>query len=178
MKKIYLLLTILLISATWSCKTKKSTTELKQTQTENVSVTDNSTVAKNETVQENQVISKTETTADKSFFEAWMSFESDKITIIDKNGTVTEIIKPRVNKKSSQSNDITKTKQTDNKTKKVATSEENKQNDVKIDAEKETKTDMQQKSSSKGRELIWLWVVGGCVVGGLLYFVLKRFGLV
>src|SRR5690606_25800473 len=103
----------------------------------------------------------------------WLSFESDKITITDKSGTVTEITNPRINKKSSQTKDVTKTEQTDSESNKVATNEENQQNDIKIDVDKETKTDLQQKSSSKGKEPIWLWIVGGAVVGGLAYFVLR-----
>ncbi|WCM42416.1 hypothetical protein MG290_01735 [Flavobacterium sp. CBA20B-1] len=178
MKKIHLLITILLIIATWSCKTKKSTTDFKETQTENVSVIDNSTVAKKETVEENQVISKTETTADKSFFEAWMQIKSDEATFEDKNGNKWTFKNPQVSQKSSQTNDIAKTEQTDNKSNKVAATEENTQTERKENAQTETKTDLQQKQSSKGREPFWLWIVGGCVIGGLGYFVLKRFGLV
>jgi len=107
-----------------------------------------------------------------------MSFESDKITITDKSGTVTEITNPRYNKKSSQSNDVSKTNQTDNEGHIVTTNEENHQNDVKIDVDKETKTDLYQENKSKGREPVWLWIAGGCVFGGVAYLVLKRFKLI
>lgn len=178
MKKLYILLTIFLTLGLWSCKTKKSTTDFKQTEVENVSIVDNSTVRKNQTVEEKTDISKTETTADKSFFEAWMSFESDKITITDNQGNKTEITNPRINKKSSQKNDINKTDQTDIKQDKAATVEENQQNVVAISNDRQIKTDLQQKSSSKGKEPVWLYVIGAVVVGGLGYFVLKRFNLI
>ena len=178
MKKIYILLTILLTLATWSCRSKKSTTDLKQTETENISVTDNSTVRKNQTAEEKTDISKTETTADKSFFEAWMSFESDKITITDKNGTVTEITKPRINKKSSQTNDVNQSNQIAVKKEKATEINENQQNNVAVSNNRQIKTDLQKSSSSKGKEPIWLYVVGAVLVGGFGYLILKRFGLV
>lgn len=178
MKKIYILLTILLTLAIWSCRSKKSTTDFKQTETENVSVTDNSTIRKNRTVAENNQETKNEVVTDKSFFEAWMSFESDKITITDKNGTVTEISKPKINKKSSQTNDIAKTNQTDSESNKVAVSEENQQSNINATLSKETKTDLQQSNSSKGKEPVWLYVVGAVLVGCLGYLILKRFGLI
>src|SRR5690606_575443 len=126
------------------CKTKKSITDFKQTETENVSITDNSTIAKTETVTETTNLSESAKWSDKTFFEAWMSFESDKITITDKEGTVTEITNPRYNKKQSQSNNISKTEQSTEGSNKVATNEENTQNDIKIDANKETKTDLKE----------------------------------
>lgn len=178
MKNFYIIITILLSLTIWSCKTKKSTTDFKQTEVENVSVVDNSTVRKNQTVEEKTDISKTETTADKSFFEAWMSFESDKITITDNQGNKTEITNPRINKKSSQSKDVNQSNQIAIKKENVATSEENKQNDIAISNNRQIKTDLQQSNSSKGKEPIWLWIVGGCVVGGLGYLVLKRFSLI
>src|SRR6218665_3706786 len=174
----YCILILGLVLFLSGCRTKKSTTDLKETKTETVSITDNSTVTKTETVQENNQETKTETVIDKSFFEAWMSFESDKITIIDNQGNKTEITNPRINKKSSQKADVSKTEQTDSNSNKVAAKEENKQNDVKTDTNKETKTNLQKKDSSKGKEPIWLYVVGGCVVGGLGYLVLKRFKLI
>ncbi len=42
---------------------------------------------------------KTESFNEKQFFESWMSFESDKITITDIHGTKTEITNPKINKK-------------------------------------------------------------------------------
>lgn len=174
----YWFLAMALVLFLSGCRTKKSTTNFKQTETENVSVTDNSTIRKNRTVEENNQETKTETVTDKSFFEAWMSFESDKITITDTAGNKTEITNPRINKKQSQTNDIAKTNQTDSESNKVDASEENHQNETTVDASKETKTDLQQKSSSKGKEPVWLWIVGGCVVGGLLYLILKRFSLI
>ena len=161
-----------------SCRTKKSTTDFKQTEIENISIADNSTIAKKETVTENNQEIKTEVVTDKSLFEAWMSFESDKITITDAAGNKTEITNPRINKKQSQTNDVSKTEQTDTENNKVATSEENQQRERKENTQREIKTHLQQKDSSKGKEPVWLWIVGGCVVGGLGYLVLKRFGLI
>lgn len=174
----YWFLAMALVLFISGCRTKKSTTDLKQTAIENVSVTDNSKINKKETVQENSQETKTEVVTDKSFFEAWMSFESDKITITDKDGKVTEITNPRINKKSSQTNDIIKTEQTDSEINKVAAKEENQQNDVKTDSSKETKTDLQKKDSSKGKEPVWLYVVGAIIVGGLAYVILKKFNLI
>src|SRR5690606_26680188 len=148
------------------------------TEIENISIADNSTIAKKETVTENNQEIKTEVVTDKSLFEAWMSFESDKITITDAAGNKTEITNPRINKKQSQTNDVSKTEQTDTENNKVATSEENQQRERKENTQREIKTHLQQKDSSKGKEPVWLWIVGGCVVGGLGYLVLKRFGLI
>lgn len=159
--------------ATWSCRTKKSTTDFKQTEIENVSVTDNSTLRKNRTVEQKTDISKTETTADKSFFEAWMSFESDKITITDTAGNKTEITNPRINKKSSQKADVAKTEQTDSETNKVAVSEEIQQSNINATLSKETKTGLQQKESSKGKEPVWLYVVSTIVFVGFAWYVLR-----
>lgn len=173
----YCFLAIALVMFISGCRTKKSTTDFKQTETEIVSVTDNSSLRKNQTVEEKTDISKTETTADKSFFEAWMSFESDKITITDTAGNKTEITNPRINKKSSQRNDVTKTEQTDSETNKVAVSEENQQNDVKADLSKEKKIDLQQKDSSKGKEPVWLYIVGAVFALIIItagYYMLKR----
>lgn len=162
----------------WSCRSKKSTTDLKETETETISITNNSTVEKKETITENNQETKTEVVTDKSFFEAWMSFESDKITITDNQGNKTEITNPRINKKSSQSNDITKTEQTDSESNKVAVSEENQQSNIGATLSKEIKTDLQQSSSSKGKEPVWLYVVGAMIVGGFGYLILKRFSLI
>lgn len=174
----YWFLAMALVLFISGCRTKKSTTDFKQTETENISVTDNSVVKKTLTAEEKTDISKTETTADKSFFEAWMSFESDKITITDTAGNKTEITNPRINKKSLQTNDIAKTEQTDSESNKVATSEENQQKDVVVKSTNESKIDIQQKNSSKGKEPIWLYAVGAVLVGGFGYFILKRFSLI
>ena len=166
---------VLLISG---CRTKKSTTELKKSETENVSVIDNSTVEKKETVTENNQEKKSETVIDKSFFEAWMSFESDKITITDKNGTVTEISKPKINKKSSQHKDVNQSNQIVIKKEKATVINENKQNNVALSNNRQIKTDLQQSNSSKGKEPVWLYVVGAVVLGGLGYGILKKFNLI
>src|SRR5690554_4669691 len=151
MKSFYIILTILLSLVIWSCKTKKSTTDFKQTEVENVSVVDNSVVKKNLTTDENIQEIKTETTADKSFIDAWLSFESDKITITDKSGTVTEITNPRINKKQSRSNDVSKHNQIAIKKENVATSEENKQNDIAISNNRQKKSDVSEKHTIKGK---------------------------
>lgn len=177
MKKIYILLTILLVSATWSCRTKKSTTDLKQTETENVSIVDNSTIAKKETVQENIISRNTSNSSDKSFFEAWMEIKSDEATFEDKAGNKWTFKNPHVNQKSSQTNDIAKTEQTDSETNKVAVSEEIQQSNINATLSKETETGLQQKESSKGKEPVWLYVVGAVLVSVFGYLILKRFNM-
>lgn len=178
MKNFYIIITIFLTLGICSCKTKKSTTDFKQTEVENVSVTDNSTIDKKETVQEYNQEKKTETVNDKSFIEAWLSFESDKITITDKSGTVTEITNPRINKKQSRSNDVSKYNQIAIKKEKSATAEENQQNNVAAANSRQIKTDLQQTESSKGKEPVWLYVVGAVLVVGFSYLILKRFSLI
>lgn len=175
---VYWILAMALVLFISGCRTKKSTTDFKETKIENVSVIDNSTVEKKETITENSQQTKTEVVTDKSFFETWMSFESDKIIIIDTAGNKTEITNPRINKKSSQTNDIAKTEQTDSESNKVAGKEEKHQSDVKTDTSKETKTDLQQKDSSKGKEPVWLYIVGAVLVGGLAYGILNKFNLI
>lgn len=174
----YWFLAMALVLFLSGCRTKKSTTDLKQIETQNVSIADNSKIDKKETVTENNQETKTETVSDKSLFEAWMSFESDKITITDKYGTKTEITNPRINKKSSQTNDIVKTDQTDMKQEKAAIKEENQQNDVAVSNNRQIKTDLQQSNSSKGKEPVWLYIVGAVLVGGLAYGILKKFNLI
>lgn len=166
-----------LLSGT-SCKTKKSTTDLKQTESEKIEISDNSTVAKKTTVQENNQETKTETVTDKSFFEEWMSFESDKIIITDTAGNKTEITNPRINKKSSQKADVAKTEQTDIKQEKSAITKENQQNNVAVSNNRQIKTDLQNTNSSKGKEPVWLYVISAALVGVFGYFILKRFGLI
>lgn len=173
----YWFLAMALVLFISGCRTKKSITDFKQTETENVSFTDNSKIDKKEMVQENNQETKTEVVTDKSFFEAWMSFESDKIVITDTAGNKTEITNPRINKKSSQKADITKTEQTDTESSKVAEKEENKQNDVKADSSKEIKTDLEQTNSSKGKEPVWLYIVAAIfalIVIGAGYYILKK----
>lgn len=171
----YWFLAMALVLFISGCRTKKSTSDLKETKTETVSITDNSTVAKKETVTENNQETKNETVTDKSFFEAWMSFESDKITVTDTAGNKTEITNPRINKKSSQTNDISKTEQTDGKTNKFAGKEENQQNDIKTDTSNESKTDLQQKDSSKGKEPFWLYVIIGAVIVICFVYLINRY---
>ncbi|SFO04468.1 hypothetical protein SAMN05421741_11813 [Paenimyroides ummariense] len=178
MKNIILLLTIVfLTSGICSCRSKKSATELKQTETENVSVTDNSTVAKTETAEENTISRTSSKWSDKSLFEAWMEIKSDEATFEDKSGNKWTFKNPQVNQKSSQTNDIGKTEQTDIKKEKLAIAEENQQNNVAASNSRQIKTDL-QKTSSKGKEPLWLYVVGAVLVGGFGYLILKRFGLV
>lgn len=173
----YWFLAIALVLFLSGCRTKKSTTDFKQTETEKIGISDNSTIRKNRTVEEKTDISKTETTADKSFFEAWMSFESDKITITDNQGNKTEISKPKINKKSSQINDITKTEQTDSKTNKVAVSEEIQQSNINATLSKESETDLKTTDERKTK-IVWLYVIGAVFVGGFGYLILKKFNLI
>ncbi|KAA5532813.1 hypothetical protein [Paenimyroides baculatum] len=175
---ILLFMIVFLTSGICSCRSKKSTTDFKHTETENVSIVDNSTVEKKETIMVNNQETKTEVVTDKSFFEAWMSFESDKITITDNQGNKTEITNPRINKKSSQTNDVSKSDQTDIKQEKSAVSEENQQNNVAVSNNRQIKTELQKKDASKGKEPVWLYVVGAVVLGGLAYGILKKFNLI
>jgi len=173
----YWILAMALVLFISGCRTKKSTTDFKQTETENVSITDNSKIDKKETVQENSQETKTETVIDKSFFEAWMSFESDKITITDNQGNKTEITNPRINQKSSQNADITKTDQTDIKQEKSAVADEIQQKNVAVSNSRQIKTGLQQKDSSKGKEPVWLYVVAAVfslIIITAGYYILKR----
>src|SRR5690606_27195809 len=166
MRKIYIFLTIFLTLGIWSCKTKKSVIDKKETETEKVIIEEKKTEEKKQSETE------TEKKSDKSVIDEWMKIESDKIIITDKDGTVTEIINPRIDKRKSENNESITDKEN------VATSEENKQNDIAISNNRQIKSDLQQSNSSKGKEPVWLYVVGGCVFAGLGYLILKRFGLV
>lgn len=170
----YWFLALSLVLFLSGCRSKKSTTDFKQTEIEKVSVTDNSTISKKETVTESNQETKNETVIDKSFFEAWMNFESDKITITDNHGNKTEITNPRINKKSSQSNDVEKTEQTDSKTNKVATSEEKKQNDVRVDAENATTTGLKTTDERKTK-IVWLYVIIGAVFVICFVYLINRY---
>lgn len=170
----YWILAMALVLFISGCRTKKSTTDFKRTETENVSITDDSKIDKKETFQENNQETKTETVTDKSFFEAWLSFESDKITITDTAGNKTEITNPRINKKSSQTNDIAKTEQTDSESNKVAEKEENQQNDVKENATKNVQTDLKTTDERKAK-IVWLYWIGGLVFVICFVFLVIRY---
>ena len=171
---VYWFSALLLVLFLSGCRTKKSSIDFNTKEVENVSIIDKSKIDKKETVQENSQEKKTETVTDKSFFEAWLSFESDKITITDINGTKTEITNPKINKKDTKTNDVSKVEQTDTKIDKASKNEENKQNNINSKSEQETKSDTTEKHFSKGKEPVWLWIVGGLVV----FLILKRFKLV
>lgn len=166
MKNFYIIITILLSLTIWSCKTKKSVIDKKETETEKVIIEEKKTEEKKQSETE------TEKKSDKSVIDEWMKIESDKIIITDKDGTVTEIINPRIDKRKSENNESITDKE------KVTETEENTQTDSKETTHKEKKSDVSEKHTSKGKEPVWLWIVGGCVVGGLGYLVLKRFKLV
>lgn len=160
----YWFLVMALVLFISGCRTKKSTTDFKETKIENVSITDNSTISKMEMVQENNHEKKNETVTDKSFFEAWMEIKSDEAAFEDKSGNKWTFKNPQMNKKSSQSNNMLKTEQTDSNSNKIVENEENQQNDVKTDTSKETKIDLKQKDSSKGKEPFWMYVIIGAVI--------------
>lgn len=178
--KIDLIVCLLIILAAlllFGCKTKKSTTDFKQTETETVSIVDNSVVKKNFTTQENEQKKETKSVIDKSFFEAWMQLKSDEATFEDKAGNKWTFKNPQLSQKSSQRNDIVKSDAVVSKNETTTTSEEVQQNNVKVDVSKETKTDLHQKDSSKGKELVWLYVVGAVLllIGMIaFYFYLKK----
>lgn len=166
MKSFYIIITILLSLTIWSCKTKKSVIDKKEIEKEQV------VIEEKKTEEKKQSETETEKKSDKSVIDEWMKIESDKIIITDKDGTVTEIINPRIDKRKSENKESITDKE------KVAETEENTQTDSKETTHKEKKSDVSEKHTSKGKEPVWLWIVGGCVVGGLLYLILKRFGLV
>jgi len=170
----YLFLAMALVLFLSGCRTKKSTTDFKETKTENVSVIDNSTVSKKETVQENNQETKTETVIDKSFFEAWMEIKSDEATFEDKAGNKWTFKNPQVNQKSSQTNDIAKTEQTDSESSKVSTNEENQQNDVKTDTSQEIKIDLETIDERKTK-IVWFWVILGSVIVICFVYLIKRY---
>ena len=82
----------------------------------------------------------------------------------------------RINKKSSQSNDVLKSDQTEIESNKVSTKEEKKRNDIKADTSNETRTDVQQTNSSKGKEPVWLYVVGGVFALAVIVALYSWFG--
>lgn len=166
MKSFYIIITILLSLTIWSCKTKKSVIDKKEIEKEQV------VIEEKKTEEKKQSETETEKKSDKSVIDEWMKIESDKIIITDKDGNVTEIINPRIDKRKSENKESITDKE------KVAETEENTQTDSKETTHKEKKSDVSEKHTSKGKEPVWLWIVGGCVVGGLLYLILKRFGLV
>lgn len=173
----YLFLAVALVLFLSGCRTKKSTTDFKQTETENVSIVDNSTFEKKETVQENNQENKKETVIDKSFFEAWMEIKSDEATFEDKAGNKWTFKNPQVNQKSSQTNDISKTNQTDIKKEKSAVVKENLQNNVAVSNNRQIKTDLNQTESSKGKEPVSLYFSIGFIVLVFGYLILKRFNV-
>src|SRR5690606_13191111 len=166
MKSFYIIITILLSLTIWSCKSKKSVIDKKETETEKVIIEEKKTEEKKQSETE------TEKKSDKSLIDEWMKIESDKIIITDKDGTVTEIINPRIDKKKSENKESITDKE------KVTETEENTQTDSKETNNKEKESDVSEKHTIKGKEPVWLWIVGGCIVGGLGYLILKRFSLI
>src|SRR5690606_27368567 len=96
MKSFYIIITIFLTLVLCSCKTKKSVIDKKETETEKVIIEEK----KNE--EKKQSETETEKKEDKSVIDEWMKLESDKIIITDKDGIVTEIINPRIDKRKSE----------------------------------------------------------------------------
>src|SRR5690606_23171973 len=152
MKKLYIIITIFLTLGIWSCKTKKSIIDKKETETEKVIIEEKKTEEKKQSETE------TEKKTDKSVIDEWMKIESDKIIITDKDGTVTEIINPRIDKRKSENNETITDKE------KVTETEENTQTDSKETTHKEKESDVSEKHTSKGKEPIWLWLVIGAVI--------------
>lgn len=167
MKK-YLLILIMVATLVSlpSCKSKKSVIDKKETETEKVIIEEKKTEEKKQSETE------TEKKSDKSVIDEWMKIESDKIIITDKDGTVTEIINPRIDKKKSENKETITDKE------KVTETEENTQTDSKETTHKEKKSDVSEKHTSKGKEPVWLYVVGAVLVGGLGYGILKKLNLI
>ncbi len=170
---IYWFLMLGLILFISGCRTKKSSIDSNTKEIENVSIIDKSKTDKKESVQENSQETKTESFNKKQFFESWMSFESDKITITDVHGTKTEITNPRINKKSSQTNDVSKVEQTDTKTYKASKSEENQQSDVNIDVEKQIDSEFHSKDNRETK-IVWLYWIGGAVLAICFMFPVNK----
>jgi len=166
MKKFYIIITILLTLGICSCKTKKSVIDKKETETEKV------VMEKKKTEEKKQSETEIEKKSDKSVIDEWMKIESDKIIITDKDGTVTEIINPRIDKRKSENKESITDKE------KVTETEENVQTDSKETTHKEKKSDVSEKHTSKGKEPVWLWVIVGSVAFLLIYGVLNNFNLI
>src|SRR5690606_15722054 len=109
---------------------------------------------------------------EKSVIDEWMKIESDKIIITDKDGTVTEIINPRIDKRKSENKESITDKE------KVTETKEKTQTKSKETANKEKKSDDSEKQTSKGKEPVWLWVIIGSVAFLLIYGVLNNFNLI
>src|SRR5690606_8784797 len=105
MRKIYIIITILLTLGICSCKTKKSVIDKKETETEKVIIEEKKTEEKKQSETE------TEKKEEKSVIDEWMKIESDKIIITDKDGTVTEIINPRIDKRKSENKKVSPIKE-------------------------------------------------------------------
>src|SRR5690554_182920 len=152
---VYWFLALGLVLFLSGCRTKKSTTDIKQIETENVSIVDNSTIDKKEVEKEN-IISRTSSEwSDKSFLEAWLQIKSDVAVLEDRHGNRWTFTNPELTQKQTQSNDIVKSEQIDTRSDKVTEIKENQQKETDVRLSKETNTDVSEKHSSKGKEPVW-----------------------
>jgi len=171
---IYWFLMLGLILFISGCGTKKNSIDSNSKEVENLSVIDKSKTDKKESVQENSQETKTEKVTDKSFFESNTTITAEELTVTDSKGNTMKFKNPKFDNKSSQTNDVSKVEQTDAKTDKASKSEENEQSDVKVEVEKQIESEFHSKNNRETK-IVWLWVIGGCVVGVLVYGILKKF---
>lgn len=165
MKKLYIFITIFLTLGLWSCKTKKTIIDKKEVEKEQVVIEEKKTEEKKHSETEN------EKKEEKSVIDEWMKIESDKIIITDKDGTITEIINPRIDKRKSENKESITDKG------KVTETEENTQTESKETTHKEKESDVSEQHTSKGKEPVWLYVVGAAfalVVICMGYYILKK----
>ena len=159
------------------CRTKKSSIDSNTKEIERVSVIDKSKTDKSESVQENSLETKTEKVTDKSFFESNTTITAEELIVTDSKGNTMKFKNPKFDNKSSQTSDVSKVEQTDTKTDRSSKTEENKQFDVKIDAEKQIDSEFHSKDNRETK-IVWLYWIGGlvgsCVIGVLTYGVLKK----
>lgn len=171
---IYWFLILGLVLYLSGCRTKKSTTDFKQTEIENVSIIDNSTVAKKETVQENSQETKTEKVTNKLFFESNTTITAEELTVTDSKGNTMKFKNPKFDNKSSQTSDVSKVEQTDTKTDKTSKSEEDQQSDVTIDADKQIDSEFHSKNNRETK-IVWLYLIGGAVLAVCFMFLVNKF---
>lgn len=152
MKNFYIIITIFLTLGICSCKTKKTIIDKKEVEAEKV------VIEEKKTEEKKQSETEAEKKEEKSVIDEWMKIESDKIIITDKDGTITEIINPRIDKRKSENKESITDKE------KVTETEENTQTESKESTHKEKESDVSEKHTSKGKEPIWLWLVIGAVI--------------
>ena len=170
-----LLFAVVLMAA--GCRSKKSTLQHNSSEKENISVVEKSQEQTTEKVQETTASSSREVFNEKEFSEMWMSFESDKITVTTPDGTKTEITNPRYNKSAAQNTEKANDKKSVSDNKKVSETEQKRHTDLKTDVDKESTSEIKTSDERKTKIVWWYWI-GGLVLAGLGFGVLKKFNLI